>query len=85
MFEHVTDRLFWTLSAIIVGSLISVIFIKVFPVTASQTMHIFGNKNTYNIVDPKNRPYNHVNPSHIITSNDISYPDASRQVPNNYQ
>lgn len=39
MMEHTTDRLFWTLTSIIVGALILTISIKAFPAIAENIMN----------------------------------------------
>lgn len=39
MMEHTTDRLFWTLSAIIIAALLLTIGVKVFPKAASEVIH----------------------------------------------
>ena len=43
MMEHTTDRLFWTLTSIVVGALILTIGINAFPKATQHMLHPVGN------------------------------------------
>lgn len=39
MMEHTTDRLFWTLSSIIIAALLLTLGVKIFPKATSEVIH----------------------------------------------
>lgn len=85
MFEKVTDRLFWTLSSIIVGSLIAIILMNAYPQLYKSNLNPFASANTYNIVDPKGRVNHHAPQSKVINQAEVPIPPSSDQVSPDYE
>lgn len=86
MFEQVSDRLFWSLAAIIVGALISSILIIAFPRATRNFVKPYTTEQTYKITNPNNRPYDYPNnPSAKIEKKSVPYTKAKDQVSPDYQ
>lgn len=86
MFEQVTDRLFWSLAAIVVGSLISIILIIAFPRATKNFVSPYTTQQTYKITNPTNNPNDTSNnPSAKLEKKSVPYTKATDQVSPDYQ
>lgn len=86
MFEQVTDRLFWSLAAITVGSLISMILVFAFPRATRSFVAPYTSQQTYKITNPTNNPNDSSNnPSAKLEKKSVPYTKATDQVAPDYQ
>lgn len=85
MLENNTDRLFWTITSILVATMLMVIMVKAYPKLANHILRPYTQDTAYNITNPNNRPVPKQPQAYVVDKSKIPYTAASDQVSKDYQ
>lgn len=85
MLENNTDRLFWTITSILVATMLMVIMVKAYPKLANHILRPYTQDTAYNITNPNNRPVPKQPQAYVVDKSKIPYVAASDQVSKDYE
>lgn len=85
MLENNTDRLFWTITSILVATMLMVIMVKAYPKLANHILRPYTQDTAYNITNPNNRPVPKQPQAYVVDKSKIPYTAASDQVSKDYE
>lgn len=85
MLENNTDRLFWTITSILVATMLMVIMVKAYPKLANHIFRPYTQDTAYNITNPNNRPVPKQPQAYVVDKSKIPYTAASDQVSKDYE